>query len=118
MRTVLLAIILLGSVSTGASGAVQSSDIIGDWRDPCLDGQGWWEFHRDGRYEFGCGTAIDAGRWRLRGDKLELVSYDDYLRKTFSKRSLRETIVIEYFTRHAMRVRLPDRGRLTWRRKA
>jgi hypothetical protein len=118
MRAIFLAIILLGSVSTGQSAALQPSDIVGTWRDPCLDGQGWWEFHRDGKYEFGCATAIDAGRWKVRPGRLELVSYDDYLRKTFSKHSLRETIVIEHFTERAMRVRLPDGRRQTWHRKA
>ncbi len=117
MKAAFASIILLALLATARSAPVQPRNLIGVWTDPCLDGQGRWEFRRDGKYEFGCGTAIDAGRWSLRHSRLQLVSYDDYLQKTFSRRSLRETIIIEHFTSRFMRVRLPDGRRQTWQRR-
>lgn len=98
MRILFLAAMFLAAVPVASSATPRVADIVGVWTNrTCVYGSGRWEFRPNGKYEFICGTAIDGGKWELHSrGRLKLVSYSDYFKRTFSKDSYREIVVIRF----------------------
>jgi len=112
----LLSAMLLASVSVASSATLRATDIVGVWTNrSCYYENGRWEFRSNGKYEFICGTAIDGGRWELHSlGRLKLISYSDYFKRTFSKQSLREVVVIRLSSPRVMHIRSGDGRMKTW----
>jgi len=125
MQAALFSVVLL-AFPIAALASVQQRDLVGFWKgDASYVKNGTWEFRSNGEFEFfalllqpdgaPAGNNANGGHWRLRRDgKLELIEYSDYLRHTFSKNSVRETIIIAQFTPRRMRIRFEDGRITTW----
>jgi hypothetical protein len=106
MRIQAVLICLLLAIAVADAG-VTSADLIGQWTGGTL-GHGDWRsftFRADHSFDGTGGDAISAGKWKLHGNKLELILHYDYDPKPISSSSPREWALIESISKGRMRVR-------------
>jgi hypothetical protein len=96
MRVALLLTIVLASTTVHAGSDITSADLVGTWSCGTSSslGNGRYTFRADHTFDGINGDAISAGRWKLHAsNKLELIYYSDYERKTISRSSKHGWIV-------------------------
>ena len=107
MRTHALLTMFLLSVAVAARAEVTSADLIGHWTSGKPEEGAWrdFTFRADHSFDGIGGDARSAGKWKLHGNKLELILRYDYEREPISRLSRREWAIIESISKDRMRVR-------------
>jgi hypothetical protein len=104
----IVSLIFAAALSAGAA-QLKSKDLIGAWiTDVADDERGHYTFHSNFTYDGSKGDMLFAGRWKLDGAKLELVSYSDFEKKILSNLPVSEHIVIRSFVGHTLSVTWHD----------